>query len=44
MLLLAVTPVMMQNETVWASVARIGQQIELLMNKPEGSFSGYKKR
>lgn len=43
MLLLAVTPVMMQNETVWASVARIGQQIELLMNKPEGSFSGYKK-
>ncbi|AUO10402.1 DUF4179 domain-containing protein [Priestia megaterium] len=42
-LLLAVTPVMMQNETVWASVARIGQQIELLMNKPEGSFSGYKK-
>ncbi|MGG2087275.1 DUF4179 domain-containing protein [Priestia aryabhattai] len=46
-LLLAVTPVMMQNETVWASAVRIsqqlGQQIELLMNKPEGSFSGYKK-
>lgn len=47
MLLLAVTPVMMQNETVWASAVRIsqqlGQQIELLMNKPEGSLSSYKK-
>ncbi|WP_394553983.1 DUF4179 domain-containing protein [Priestia aryabhattai] len=46
-LLLAVTPVMMQNETVWASAVRIsqqlGQQIELLMNKPEGSLSSYKK-
>ncbi|MED3884207.1 DUF4179 domain-containing protein [Priestia aryabhattai] len=45
--LLAVTPVMMQNETVWASAVRIsqqlGQQIELLMNKPEGSLSSYKK-
>ena len=47
-LLLAVTPVMMQNDTVWASAVRIsqqiGQQIELLMNKPEGSLSSYKKR
>lgn len=46
-LLLAVTPVMMKNETVWASAVRIsqqlGQQIELLMNKPEGSLSSYKK-
>lgn len=46
-LLLAVTPVMIQNETVWASAVRIsqqlGQQIELLMNKPEGSLSSYKK-
>ncbi|MED3879835.1 DUF4179 domain-containing protein [Priestia megaterium] len=46
-LLLAVTPVMMQNETVWASAMRIsqqiGQQIERLMNKPEGSLSSYKK-
>lgn len=46
-LLLAVTPVMMQNETVWASAVRIsqqlGQQIEQLMNKPEGSLSSYKK-
>ncbi|MEH6982237.1 DUF4179 domain-containing protein [Priestia megaterium] len=46
-LLLAVTPVMMQNETVWASAVRIsqqiGQQIELLMNKPKGSLSSYKK-
>ena len=46
-LLLAVTPVMMQNETVWASAVRIsqqiGQQIELLMNKPEGSLNSYKK-
>lgn len=46
-LLLAVTPMMMQNETVWASAVRIsqqiGQQIELLMNKPEGSLSSYKK-
>ncbi|WP_339998096.1 DUF4179 domain-containing protein [Priestia aryabhattai] len=46
-LLLTVTPVMIQNETVWASAVRIsqqlGQQIELLMNKPEGSLSSYKK-
>ncbi|MEM4995634.1 DUF4179 domain-containing protein [Priestia sp. SB1] len=46
-LLLAVTPVMMKNETVWASAVRIsqqlGQQIELLINKPEGSLSSYKK-
>lgn len=46
-LLLAVTPLMIQNETVWASAVRIsqqiGQQIELLMNKPEGSLSSYKK-
>ncbi|NGY91898.1 DUF4179 domain-containing protein [Bacillus megaterium] len=46
-LLLAVTPVMMKNETVWASAMRIsqqiGQQIELLMKKPEGSLSSYKK-
>ncbi|MEH6942236.1 DUF4179 domain-containing protein [Bacillus sp. JJ722] len=37
------SPIILSNETVLASIARIGNQIEMFINKPEDSFNGYKK-
>ncbi|WP_042349256.1 DUF4179 domain-containing protein [Bacillus massiliigorillae] len=41
--LAVLSPVILSNERVLASIARIGQQIEMFINKPEDSFNGYKK-
>lgn len=41
--LAVLSPIILSNERVLASIARIGQQIEMFINKPEDSFTGYKK-
>ncbi|QNG58305.1 DUF4179 domain-containing protein [Bacillus sp. PAMC26568] len=39
----AISPVLLSNEMVWASVLKLGQRIETFMNIPDDRFTGYKK-
>ncbi|TYR81396.1 DUF4179 domain-containing protein [Priestia megaterium] len=39
----ALSSVVLSNGGVWASVVKIGQQIEQFLDKPDDSFTGYKQ-
>ncbi|PAQ13173.1 hypothetical protein CD798_16505 [Bacillaceae bacterium SAOS 7] len=42
--LVMVSPVMLSNEHVWASLSKAGNQIEQFFNKPDNQFTGYKQK
>ncbi|WP_203363567.1 DUF4179 domain-containing protein [Bacillus sp. REN10] len=39
-----ISPVMLSNEHVWASLSKAGKQIEQFFNKPDNQFIGYKQK
>ncbi|WP_338753179.1 DUF4179 domain-containing protein [Bacillus sp. FJAT-52991] len=42
--LAVMSPFMLSNEHVWASLSKAGKQIEQFFNKPDNQFTGYKQK